>query len=150
MSSRSQHRCARTHAAVRRRAPAACVRAPGDNRVSWNVLCLGMSSSTHPLTLCVHCDLCMSVYVHGRADLHVSPRALSVYRLVLCVLTCCVLYPSNRPLTIRLSMFNRILVVDVPQSAAARVAPRGRRGAHQHLHSKRHEIPYCASRIVSG
>ncbi|KAH9638235.1 hypothetical protein HF086_013673 [Spodoptera exigua] len=47
VSSRSQHRCA--HACLRLARRHAC--APlGENHVSWNVLCLGMSSSIHPLT----------------------------------------------------------------------------------------------------
>lgn len=88
VSSRSQHRCARPQRASR----ADVFARIGECHVSWNVLCLGMSSLIHSLTFRAHRNLCMDVYVRRRDGLHAS-----AVHLVFCVLTCFVLYRPSPP-----------------------------------------------------
>lgn len=136
VSSRSQHRCARTHLA----SPAASVRAHRgvscilECPVPRNVL---LDPSVDPIALTVT-SAWPYVSRAGRLACAPAPRVPAA-RLVFCVLTCCVLYLSNPS---RPTLCSLAVVV-----CRAALAPRGHRRARPHLHSKRHGNPYCASRM---
>lgn len=95
----------------------------GENHVSWNVLCLGMSSSIHSLACTGSLHGCTSARA---GPLACATRALRRSRLVFCVLTCCVLYCPTAPHDPSLDVLS--LDVVVCRAAIGRepaLAPRG-------------------------
>lgn len=103
VSSRSQHRCTRTYPATGYclYRGDVCARI-GENHVSWNVLCLGMSSSIHLLTQSRSLTSAWMYMCVGRSVCMRPLRSPVVVRLVFClcldVLCYMFKYTSHSPL----------------------------------------------------